>query len=245
MSWGLLLSAWLVGTLGGVHCVSMCGGFVAAISARDSAGRTAGAPLLPARALVASALTYHAGRIGTYMALGAIFGAAGALAVQLAGVSAIQRALYLVANVLLLLVGVALLSRGVGVMPLQRAGARAFSAILPALQPLLRSRGPTGRVALGLAWGLMPCGLIYSVLPLALFAGGPGQGALVMLAFGLGTLPSLVAAGALLARCRTSVRSRAFRIGAAAMVVAFALVGVYRVAFAPETLSLGAFCLTL
>jgi len=245
MNWGLLLSAWLVGTLGGVHCVSMCGGFVAAISARDGARRSAAAPLLPARELWASALSYHAGRIGTYAALGAIFGAAGALALQIAGISTIQRVLYLVANVLLLLVGVALLSRGVGIVPLQRAGARIFGAILPALQPLLRSRGPTGRVALGLAWGLMPCGLIYSVLPLALFAGGAGEGALVMLAFGLGTLPSLVAAGALLTRCRTSVHSRAFRIGAATVVVAFALVGVYRVAFAPETLSLGAFCLTL
>ena len=66
-----------------------------------------------------------------------------------------------------------------------------------------------------------------------------------MLAFGLGTLPSLVGTGAVLARCRTSVHSKIFRIGAAAMVVAFALVRVYRVAFAPETLSLGAFWMTL
>ena len=136
MSWGLLLSAWLAGTLGGVHCVSMCGGFVAAISARDSARHNGGTPLLPARRLLAGALTYHAGRIGTYMAWGAILGAAGVFAIDIAGGSTFQRALYPGANILSLLVGLALLSRGVGVMPLQRVGARAFSALLPALRPL-------------------------------------------------------------------------------------------------------------
>jgi hypothetical protein len=85
---------------------------------------------------------------------------------------------------------------------LQRAGAKAFGAALPIVQPLLLRPGAAGRIAFGLLWGFLPCGLVYSVLPLALFAGGAWQGGAVMLAFALGTLPNLMAAGAVLRRAK-------------------------------------------
>jgi sulfite exporter TauE/SafE len=191
MALSVVLSAWLVGALGGLHCLAMCGGFVAAVAARDSGAQ----PLLPARRVVAAQLTYHAGRIATYTLLGVVFGAAGAAMLEATDLVPLQRAFYIAANVFLLLLGTSLAFGISGVAWLQRAGARAFGRLLPVVQPLLRRPGAAGRIALGLIWGLVPCALVYSVLPLALFAGGAWQGGVVMVAFGLGTLPNLLAAG--------------------------------------------------
>lgn len=232
----LLASALLAGLVGGLHCAAMCGGFVAALAARDGAR-----PLLPARTLLARDLAYHAGRLASYATLGAAFGAAGAATLGAIDLVPVQRALYLVANALLLALAVGLAARVGGAGWLARAGALAYARVLPALGGL--GGGAGGRIGLGLAWGLVPCGLVYSVLPLALFAGGAWQGALTMLVFGLATLPHLVGAGLVLARVRGRLRAGAFRGVAAAVIAAFALFGAYRALFVPEALAHGPFCL--
>lgn len=241
MALSILVSAWLLGALGGVHCLAMCGGFMAAISARDRAG--ASAPLHPLRAIVRQQLAYHAGRIATYALLGAAFGTAGAAMLGTAALLPLQRVLYVIANILLLLLGLRLLWRSSGMAWLQRVGVTAFGAALPRLRPLLQRPGAAGRVMLGLVWGLVPCALVYSVLPLALFAGGAWQGAAVMLAFGVGTLPNLAAAGVLIARARQIFQYDALRFAGAGLLGAFALVGIYRALFVPEALAQGPFCL--
>jgi sulfite exporter TauE/SafE len=115
--------------------------------------------------------------------------------------------------------------------------------MLPVARPLLRQAGTRGRVALGLLWGLVPCALVYSVLPLAMFAGGLWQGAAVMLAFGLGTLPSLGATGLLIGRAKPMFDRTRLRFAAAALLVTFAAVGIYRVLYVPNALATGPFCL--
>ena len=241
MAFSLLISAWLFGTLGGVHCLGMCGGFVAATSARDAA--KAGAPLLPAALIVRRQLGYHAGRVFCYAALGAAFGAAGAAALDAALLLPVQRTLYVGANILLLLLGLSIALGTPGVAGLQRAGAKLFGAVLPALRPLLARPGVTGRVALGLAWGLVPCALVYAVLPLALFAGGAWQGALVMLAFGAGTTPTLMAAGFALRLPRRALGQRGWRYVGATAIIVFAMTGIYRSLFVAGALAQGPFCL--
>jgi sulfite exporter TauE/SafE len=243
MAFSALISAWLVGALGGVHCLAMCGGFMAAISARDRATRDGTAPLLPARAIVRQQLDYHAGRIATYMLLGAAFGAAGAVALQAADLLPVQRALYVIANIFLLMLGLSLVTRSTGVAWLQRVGGAAFGAALPMLRPLLQRPGSAGRITLGLVWGLVPCALVYSVLPLALFSGGVWQGAAVMLAFGLGTLPNLAAAGLLITRAKPFFEPGTLRIAAATLLAVFAVAGIYRALYVPNALAQGPFCL--
>jgi len=243
MALSVLISAWLVGALGGVHCLAMCGGFMAAISARDRVTADGTAPLLPARAIVRQQLAYHAGRIATYMALGAAFGTAGAAVLQAADLLPVQRALYVIANVFLLVLGLSLVSRSTGVAWLQRAGGTAFGAALPLLRPLLQRPGSAGRITLGLVWGLVPCALVYSVLPLALFSGGAWQGATVMLAFGLGTLPNLAAAGVLITRARPFFERGMWRFAAASLLAVFAVAGIYRALYVPNALAQGPFCL--
>lgn len=231
-----LIGAFLAGLLGGLHCVVMCGGWLAV------AGGSEAAPMLPARVLYLGQLASHAGRLATYVALGALFGAAGGVAIA-AAVTPVQRGLYGVANVLLLVLALSIAARGIEFAPLERAGLALFRKLLPAVTRLAPKRGLAGRFLLGSIWGATPCALVYSVLPVALLAGGAFHGALVMLAFGLGTLPNLLAAGVALARSRQRFAQPALRYAAAAVVALFAIVGLYRVAFAPESLAQGPFCL--
>ena len=239
LSIGLVAAAWLVGVTGGVHCLTMCGGLLAATQARDAARS---AVMRPARVLARNQAAYHGGRVATYAALGALFGTAGAHAQAAADVLWVQRAAQIAANVFLLALAGGLVWRTGSLPALQRIGAAAFTPALRALRPLLQSDDWRGRIAMGLAWGLMPCALIYSVLPLALFAGGAWQGAAVMLAFGIGTLPNLLAGGLLLASARRLISARKLRILAAVLLAAFAAAGIMRTFVVKEPLAQGLFC---
>jgi sulfite exporter TauE/SafE len=240
VSIGVLLSAWLVGALGGVHCVAMCGGLLGALGARDGASVR---PLQPARTLARTQLAYHSGRIAMYTLLGAVFGGAGAATIGIVDLLPVQRALYVAANGLLLVLGAQMVVRLPASMAMQRTGLRVFAPALRALQPMLARQDAVGRAAMGLVWGLMPCALIYGVLPVALLAGGPVQGGAVMLAFGLGTLPNLAATGVLLASIRRWLSRTTLRALAAAWMIAFGSLGIWRLLFVPGTLAQGPFCL--
>ena len=231
-----LIAATLAGLLGGAHCLAMCGGFVTAFSG------SLATPLLPARALAWRELPYNLGRVTTYTALGALVGVTGGAALSAADWLIAQRILFVVANLFLLGLAFAIVSKGNGIPALQRLGAALFALVLPVVRPL-RARGDaTARFALGTIWGLVPCGLVYGVLPIALFAGGAWQGALVMLAFGIGTLPNLLAAGWIVARARSWFDSRAARFAAASLLAGFALVGIGRAVFGSVATMHGAFC---
>lgn len=232
-----LIGAFLAGLLGGLHCFAMCGAWLAVVA--RPAGTSA---LLPARTLRAGQAATHAGRITTYVLLGAAFGAAGgaALAVQ---VAPLQRGLYVAANAMLLVLALSLVTRDGAFAGFERAGLAVFRRLLPTVTRLAPRGGMASRYALGIVWGFTPCALVYGVLPVALLAGGAGDGALVMLAFGLGTLPNLLAAGWTLARSRRWFAERRYRYIAAALIAGFALLGLYRAWFVPGALGQGPFCI--
>jgi sulfite exporter TauE/SafE len=85
-------------------------------------------------------------------------------------------------------------------------------------------------LAAGALWGWLPCGMVYSVLVTAMLAGSAFGGALVMLAFGLGTLPMLLGLGLLGARLRDRLRMRGVRMACGALVLGFGLLGLARAA---------------
>ena len=243
MSISLLISALLVGLMGGLHCVTMCGGFVAAAATRDASLPHGTEPLLPRKLLARRQLHYHAGRLATYMLLGTVFGAAGSAALNFGALVPLQRALYVVANGMLLVLGLSLVVGTPWTPVLQRGGARVFGVMVGALGPLLRRPGIIGRLALGMTWGLVPCALVYSVLPLALFSGGAAQGGIVMLAFGIGTIPNLMAAGALIGSAKRWLKVPTLRNVAAAVLCGFAVLGLLRVLASPDSSLAGPFCL--
>jgi hypothetical protein len=216
----LAATAFVLGLLGGVHCVGMCGGIVAALAFRP--GRPADRPAWSLQ------LGYNAGRIASYAAAGAAAGLVGSLGTLLDRLLPLQVALYVLANVLLVLLGLYLAGYGTLVTKLEAAGGAVWRFAQSRGLTLRPATTPRGALATGLVWGWIPCGLVYSALALALLSGSPAEGAMVMLAFGLGTLPNLLVSGALAGKLRRWIRDRRWRIVAGALVVLMGLVGLAR-----------------
>jgi hypothetical protein len=107
----------------------------------------------------------------------------------------------------------------------ERGGQWLWRRVQPLTGRFLPVRGPAQAFPLGLLWGWLPCGLVYSVLAMALLTGSAARGAATLLAFGLGTLPNLMLAGLLLVRFRNAVQGRALRLASGLIVLAFGLWG--------------------
>jgi sulfite exporter TauE/SafE len=181
------------GLLGSGHCLGMCGPIVWAYAAR-----------LPAEvswaARLGAHLAYNLGRVGMWVFLGLSLGMAGGM---LGGLAPVGRILALGGGVAMLALGLA----NLGLFPLRfrlegEGGNRLWRVYRRLFQALIGAGGPSGKFALGLANGLLPCGLSYALLARAGATGSPVEGGLVMLAFGLGTVPVLLGAGLLLGRFR-------------------------------------------
>ena len=213
-----LASAFVVGLLGGVHCVGMCGGIVAALTfGLPPERRSALGGLLP------YLLAYNAGRIASYAAAGALMGAAGVLLAGFLPVEVAQRALLVVAALFMVAMGLYLAGWWRGLARLEAAGGALWRRIEPLGRGLMPVRRPGQAFALGLLWGWLPCGLVYSVLVWAVSSGSALQGMLLLLAFGLGTLPNLLAMGAAAGLIAGYAREPWVRATAGALVVAFGL----------------------
>ena len=226
-----LAAVFLVGLLGSVHCAGMCGGIVGALSlAPPRAGaavialRTAVAPALP------RTLAYNLGRIASYGTAGALAGGLAGGALRLGALPALQALAYVLANLLLLALGLYLMDAWRGIARIEAGG----QAIWRRVAPLLRRIGPPdtgGRLFLaGALWGWLPCAMVYSVLVTAMLSGSAAGGAAVMLAFGLGTLPMMLALGLAGARLRGALQRRAVRLAGGALVFGFGVVGLARAA---------------
>ena len=162
----------------------MCGGIVAAFSFRADGSRP------PFRLHLA----YNLGRVSSYVIFGALAGALGA-SLKLAAFVPMQTALFVLAQVVMILLGLYLAGFNQWVLVFERAGGVLWRAIKPLFQKMLPVKTVPQGVLAGMIWGWLPCGLVYSVLVSALAAGSATSGAALMLAFGLGTLPNLLGMG--------------------------------------------------
>jgi sulfite exporter TauE/SafE len=230
-----LLSVFLVGLLGGLHCAGMCGGIVSVMGA--SAGRArrpaalASIPVVverrgPALTLL---LAYNAGRIVSYAAAGTLAGALGSTALLVSHVLPVQQVAFVAANLLLIAMGLYLTGALRSVAVLEVAGQRLWGALRPLASRLLAADRLRTAFAAGLVWGWVPCGMVYGVLIAALVSGSAVQGASLMLAFGLGTLPNLLALGWSAHAARRWLEHRALRIAAGVLVIAFGVAGLARI----------------
>lgn len=208
-------AVFLIGLLGGVHCAGMCGGIVSALTLQIRTQRAAW-PLH---------LAYNFGRITSYVAAGVLMGTVSSLGLMLEYWLPVQMALYIAANLLMIGLGLYLAGMTRALAFIERAGQWLWRRVQPATRRFLPVRGVTQAFPLGLLWGWLPCGLVYSVLALALLSGNAARGGMTMLAFGLGTLPNLMLAGLLLARFRHVVQARALRLMSGALVLGFGVWG--------------------
>jgi hypothetical protein len=186
----------MLGLLGGFgHCVGMCSPFVLFVSRRfvpDCGGRAA---------VLGAQGWYTAGRILTYVVLGAAAGALGGVVELAGGLLGLQRLASIAAGGVLIVWALVALS---DLVPGLHTGGSLFARIAGALKGHL----PGHPFAMGLLLGLLPCGLLYSALIAAAARGGPFEGAAALALFGLGTAPALLgvsAADELLARNRAAI----------------------------------------
>lgn len=212
-----LLTALLAGLLGGVHCVGMCGGIVGAFSFRADGS----AP--PFRLHLA----YNLGRIGSYMLFGALAGALGA-SLKLADFLPVQTLLYVLAQAVMILLGLYLAGFSQWVLVFERVGGVLWRAVKPFFQKLLPVKSMPQAILAGMAWGWLPCGLVYSVLISALAAGSAPSGAALMLAFGLGTLPNLLGMALFARQIQPFMQQPWVRRAAGLMVAGFGVWGLAR-----------------
>lgn len=183
------LGAFLVGLLGGVHCFGMCGGIVAALSLN-----TTHSSIRKSRD-ISVLLGYNAGRIAGYMLAGALLGGLGAGLVSLTGIQNSRAILSIVAACFMIALGLYLAGIWRGISYLEKGGQVLWKRIEPISRRFIPANSFQKALPLGLLWGWLPCGLVYTILIWTLSAGSALEGALLMLAFGAGTLPNLLAMG--------------------------------------------------
>jgi len=210
----ILFVAGLVGGAG--HCVGMCGPLVAgyAITLRN-------------RAATLPHLTFHVGRVTTYAIAGGVVGASGSFVRVAAWVAPLQSFLLAATGVLIALMG---LSVG-GWLPWARRidGGGPFQGILTGVaRRAAEAGGPGAAFPLGMATGLLPCGMVYTALLSAARSGMEGgspadgfvRGSLAMAAFGAGTFPPLFLFGKVVAAAGPRLRGALAKIAAALLVAA-------------------------
>lgn len=207
----MLWAAFIGGLLGSTHCVGMCGPFAAVIGLR---AKSFGASLR-------AQLLYSAGRILTYAVLGGISGFAGkrlaSAAPQLVNVPAI---LCLLAGVLLVREGLA----ATGLWPRRIGGGSGGGCLLgPMFGALLRMPGARNTFAAGVFTGMLPCGLLYAYVALAAGTGDLIGGSLLMIVFGLGTVPLMTLAGCGAGLLSATAQQRLWRVAGWAVVMTGAL----------------------
>jgi sulfite exporter TauE/SafE len=214
-----LWAALVAGLAGSGHCLAMCGGIAGALAMRgNAAGAATG--LRPRLSL---ALAYNLSRVTSYALAGALAGLLGRTLLRAVDVAPLSLALRIVAGAVMIAAAGRLLFGWRLLDPLEAAGSRLWRRLMPWATGRQRARGGLGgAIALGLAWGWLPCGLTYSMLLLAATTASVATGALVMAAFGLGTLPAMVAATVAFDRAARALAGKAtLRTVAGSLLLAF------------------------
>ena len=180
----VLFAALMAGLLGSGHCFGMCGGIAGSLGAISGVSSQ--------RFAVTPALQFNLGRLLSYAALGALVAAVLGGAGELMDLKPLGKWLRGLTAVMVLVIGLRFALDWKGLDIIERGGAKIWQRVLPLAIRFSGRHDWLGRIGLGLCWGLLPCGLVYSVLVTAASTAHAGQGALTMLAFGLGTLPAML-----------------------------------------------------
>ena len=208
-----------VGFLGGTHCVGMCGGIVSALSLSIDQ---------PAKTPLSYLLAYNLGRIFSYVVAGAIAGGLGALLATGASLHSAQVVLSILAAIFMLLMGLYVAGWSSVLSQVEKAGGVIWRQIEPLGRQFLPVKRTDHALWLGMVWGWLPCGLVYSVLIWSLSAGNATQGMWLMLGFGLGTLPNLLAMGVAAQQLKQWMHKRWVRQSAGILLIAFSIVQLAR-----------------
>ena len=211
------LSAFIIGLLGGVHCIGMCGGIMSALTLGIQPKNITPSLSQNRSNLFPYLLSYNLARIISYIIAGIIFGGVGAWFTDLVLFNQAQMFLKIIAGLFLIALGLYLANWWRGLSYVEK---RVIEPIAKRFIPIKNTRQA---FAAGFFWGWLPCGLVYSVLIWSLSSGSALKGGLLMLSFGLGTLPVLLAVGLFAASIKGFMQLPMVRMFAGMLVVSFGL----------------------
>ena len=215
------LSVFVVGLFSGVHCLGMCGGIVGALTF----GMTEQASLKRKLGLLT---LYNLGRISSYTLAGVMVGWIGAITTQQFASHSLHQFLQTLSGVFMILMGLYLARWWLILTKLEQAGGVLWRQVEPFARRFIPIRGLHQALIVGLLWGWLPCGLVYSMLSMSLTSSSPVQGGLIMLSFGLGTLPNLMLMGLFAASLQKFMQHPLVRIVAGILVIGMGCVLIYQ-----------------
>ena len=230
------LAAFIVGLLGGVHCVGMCGGIVGALSFSVSPQKKIPWSIL---------LAYNLGRFSSYSIAGVLAGILGVALVSVIPLAKMQMGLEILAGIFMVLLGLYLANWWQLLRHVEVVGGKLWKRIEPAGRKLLPVQSIGQAFTLGMVWGWLPCGLVYSVLIWSMSSGSALSGGLLMLSFGLGTLPNLLAMGVFANRLQGIVRHRLVKQVAGSLLIFLGGFFCWRAWLLSQSLVLSATCAAL
>lgn len=177
------IGAFVIGLVGAGHCMGMCGG----IASMLSIGQSQPSKLIP--------LFYNLGRLASYAIIGALVGGAVSSISEVGQLNNVLVWLRIAAAIFMILLACYIGRWWHGLVYIEKLGQTLWKFISPAGNSLLPLKSPVHAIPFGFVWGWLPCGLVYSTLTWSAVSGSAANGALVMLAFGLGTLPAMLLVG--------------------------------------------------
>jgi sulfite exporter TauE/SafE len=193
----------------------MCGGMASALGMHArSVARSSGN-------VIAVAALYQFGRIAGYAALGALFGVLGMALSMALNVNRIADVMRAISGALLILIGLRMLLQFNALAALERFGSRIWRHLQPLAARSASGNGAARPLLLGLLWGWLPCGLVYSMLMVSATSGGAIAGAAIMIAFGLGTLPAMLTSTVAAAQVQRLLANRNAKLFSGAVLVIF------------------------
>jgi len=204
----LMSTAFLAGLLGSGHCFGMCGGIAAGLGA-----------MAPGKAMM-PAIQFNFARLASYMVLG---GVSASMLGVLTKYIHIGLWLRLLTAVMIFMIGLRFLFNFSGLEWIERGGSVIWKKIMPVALKAGGREDWMGRVLLGACWGVLPCGLVYSLLITAASTANAVTGAVIMLAFGVGTLPAMLGLTMASPALNTMLQDKTVRklIGFALILLAF------------------------
>lgn len=216
-----LIIAFNLGLMSSLHCLAMCGGIVGAL--------TVGTEITPGskQNKIFLIATYNLGRITSYSIAGAIAGYLGTQFADIISPEQGHKLLQILSSVVLIMIGIQVMGRFTFFRWIEFARFKVWRIIQPLSRHFIPVNHLNQAMIVGLIWGWLPCALVYSVLLWTVTLGHPVYGALVMLAFGLGTLPSMFSAGIFGHQFSELIRQGKIRLLAGIIIILFGFLSYY------------------
>ena len=230
----IFISAFLMGLLGSTHCVAMCGGIVGMLS-QQCGDVTPGVR----NKTLGMVLTYNGGRIASYCLIGVLAGFIGQLGFGFFNPSTALLYSRLLTSFFMASFAFYLLGWPSFLPFLEKKGQAVWRLVSPITSKLIPARSLSQSFSLGLVWGWLPCGLVYSAVALSLSTTKIVYGAVTMLSFGLGTLPALLLIGLASQKLTRLKQSTALRQVAALIVFSLAVMHLLAIGILPHSIHAG------